>query len=188
MSESDDRRRFGRLPMNDDVQVWTDEHSWEGQLVNQSLGGVGILLDDDGRVQVGMQVRVKGEFMEATGFIRYRREKDGSLLIGVAWDEREKARKQKNEFATFYVNGPLDVVCKRNVHYQDDGDASFQLWDGTQFTEHKNRLKSVSLDERRNALHSDVTVLTQLLQLYDLGRCTSTTLAVDRIVDFEFSL
>ncbi|MCA9213255.1 MAG: PilZ domain-containing protein [Planctomycetales bacterium] len=188
MTGQPNHRRFSRLPAQDRVIFWTADNTWEGQLVNQSLGGVGIMLPDDDRVQIGMQIQVKSELVEEMGFIRYRRENDGQLLIGVAWDSREKTRQSKNEVATFYVHGPIKVVCQRDVQFHDDENASFELWDGTQFTEHKDRLKSVSMEERKTALQSDVTALTQLLKLYNLGKCTSTSLAVERIVDFEFTL
>ena len=186
-SENKNRRQFERLAIQDEVVIWTEDKSWKGQLVNQSLGGVGVSLAVDEEIQVGTEIRVRGECVEAIGFVRYRREENGQLFIGIAWDERDDFRKERKDDAIFFVAGPLEVVCLPNVEYTDDT-ATFELWDGTKFTESVDHLQRRTVDERLESLSQDAGAVADLLCVYRLGECVDERVAVDRIVDFEFSM
>ena len=184
-----ERRNFQRMAVGDTpVQVWTEQHSWNGCIKNQSLGGIGLLLDSETSLATGDELRLQYDDSEAIGFVRYVRNKDdNTCFIGVAWDQREEPRKTRKTEAVFLVSGPLDVVCQSRVQYNDDESATFKLWDGAEFTESARQLRTFSPSDREQTLLADAEYLNTLLQLYGLGPTDSTDVAVERVVDFEFT-
>ncbi len=190
MPPEKNRRAFQRLPASSPVSMWTDSHQWNGQLVNQSLGGIGLTIDSDAdQLKIGSEVRVQYDDNEAVGFIRFIRAESGDAAsLGIAWDQRERARKDRHSDAFFFVQGPIDVVCKTCEVDIESDTATFELWDGAAFTEPASQLVVRSASEREELLsRQNQEQLSTLLRLYQLGDVDCADTAVERVIDFEFT-
>jgi len=170
--------------------MWTASHQWNGTLLNQSLGGIGLTIDlDSDRLSIGDEVRVQYDDTEAVGFVRFLSAKDtGFATLGIAWDLRETSRKSRKNEAMFLVTGPIDVVCwKWNLDAEKET-TTFELWDGAEFTEPTDRLKVRSQFEREELLRSrQAEDVSTLLKLYKLADVDCPNIARQRVIDFEFT-
>ena len=159
-------------------------------LVNQSLGGIGLTVESNAeQLKIGAEVRVKYDDNEAVGFIRFIRAESGdSASVGIAWDQRELPRKDRHDDAYFFIQGPIDVVCRTCEVDVDSDTATFELWDGAEFTEPASQLVVRSVSEREELLNlQDRDQISTLLKLYQLDDVECTDTALERVIDFEFT-
>ena len=211
MSEEKNRRAFKRLPAASNIDMWTPDCRWTGTLVNQSLGGIGLTIDSDfSQLTVGEELRIQYDDTEVIGFIRYIRvNDDGSAFMGIAWDQRELPRKESKEHveheereereereeheerkqdAPFFIDGPLDVVCRACVNDEANNTATFKLWDGAEFTEEAETVVTRDIAVRKMQLSTQTLEdIETLLRLYDLGDAECPEEALERLIDFEFT-
>jgi hypothetical protein len=185
-NDAKNRRSFRRLPIDSAIEIWTDHQSWEGVLVNQSIGGVGLLLKSKPELSVGDEIRACYDDTEAFGFVRHIRQQSGAAYVGISWDQRELPRKGRRSDATFFVNGPIEVVCRSCVT-NSDGNVTFKLWDGTEFSTSENQVKKRAIAEREKKLNGNLDELCMLTKLYRLGEISSPIVALERVIDFEFA-
>lgn len=144
------------------------------------------MLDCSPDLSVGDAIRARYDESEAFGYVRYIRAKGGGSYLGISWDQRELPRKERKPDATFFINGPLEVVC-RSCASDDDGNVIFKLWDGAEFSTSEKEVTNRVISEREKKLSNNLDQLSMLTRLYGLGEVDSPEEALERVIDFEFT-
>jgi len=184
---SANQRQFSRLPIQGPVHVWTKGEAWDGNVVNQSIGGIGIKLPGHPKLVIGDEVQVRYNGADGYGFVRFLKKHESDITVGVAWDQREEDRSERRDEAAFFVGGRVEVVCSECVP-DEENNITFRLWDGTEFTDDATQIATRSVADRTEYLSADLDSLDTLTRLYKLGAINSPEEAIRRVVDFEFTV
>jgi hypothetical protein len=181
-----ERRRFHRYQSEPvEIQVHAGSKTVKGRLVNESIGGMALFVQDASSFAVGEQIETNLHDATSTAYVRsVRRVHDGRYRVGISWEQQ--TGKNPNAAAHFLVYENLLLVCQ--VLCDQNGPARLvKLWDGAEFNVPSDTVRSRSFEQRRDDLNADPSQLSALAELYGLNPHSEPNQLVADILTFEFS-
>lgn len=187
-----DRRTCGRyLSGNSEIEFQVGSRTIRAKLHDQSLGGIGILVDQVQDIAFGQQVDVRLCDESAIGYVRsICRAPDGGYRLGISWNDYARVEgKRCKSAAHFIAFRDLQFVCE--LLFNDGPNKRVRLWDGAEFQVSPDQLCSQSAEARQSKLSANRACWATLAAAYGLHHGLHHGLTADdllqTILDFEFS-
>jgi hypothetical protein len=185
-----ERRQWGRytMPATEVLITLTDEVR-RGVLVDESIGGIGVELDDVTHMAADDQLELVYCDVTVQGTIKSIRQMDsGNYHVGISWQNGQSqptSHGRSNCSAQYVASNGLALVCQP-LGPRPDGMIAVRLWDGARFDVPLEQLSSSTVEQRRQQLESLDSELNVLDGLYHLGQHGSASDLIEAILDFEF--
>lgn len=189
----DNRRQWTRFdPQTKEVLVVADGHQETALVVDESFGGICLLLDSTIDVRLDDNIDLIYQGAPLTGIVR-RIEPlgDNSFYLGIEWLQANRATSvtkdapRQNQAVFFPICG-LRLAC-RLLGEPVNGMGRVGFPDGTQHEVAVSTLTPTSKLRRRNELaHADAD-LTMLLGIYRLGPKATRGAAIEAILNLEYA-
>jgi hypothetical protein len=188
------RRKWARYQTDpSDIVVFVGRRKRKGVVVDESIGGLGIMMADVRKLVVDQEVRAQYRGIDVSATVKsIREEEDGLYHVGIGWLDRAMefapaSPPPRKESTQFVCHQGVWLACEV-IDMAADGIVTIALWDGAYFEVPGNRVVVKTVQERTAELvelHEDIRLLAGLYQLGDPGSMEATRNAV---LDFEFAL
>jgi hypothetical protein len=187
------RRKSMRFPADvDQIAIVTKAGLLMGTVIDESYGGIGIVVSDASAMQLGQELELLYSGAPLTGTVRrIVAQSDGTHTIGIQWvDSRRRPREpelkiRRSRTTHFVAFGGLNLACQ--VLERLPAEQIFvRLASGRKCEALRSEVARRTLRERRSELDQMDLELTMLVGLYQLGPQPDERATIEAILDFEF--
>jgi hypothetical protein len=177
----------------EDVVLTVGRRKCHAVIVDESIGGLGVLLADIKKLNPGEQVTLCFRGLDVAAEIKgIREDEDGFYHLGLGWLDTgvtlgPAAPPPRKDRARFICHKGVWLACDL-LEQTKDGIATIVLWDNSYFEVPAQRLRERTVAQRHEELQllgNDVNLLAALYRLGDHGTAEKTC---EAILDFEFAI
>lgn len=181
------RRKFHRIPVEEQCSVTIDGATLQCTLVDQSINGAKIAGLDFLLVPYGklLSITQDGDTFEA--IIRgVTRSKNNEMLVGIERVEaiKDEVKHSQAMLVNCFIRHEGSLMVCIPICMEPDGKVRIRLWDGMEFPIAYSSLVTLNRRERYESLLKGSN-LTMIAELYGLST-TPLSKVLDAIFDFEF--
>jgi hypothetical protein len=186
-----DRRQWERKPSDlAEITVVRDGGPQAAAVIDESFGGIGILLHEAANIVRGDQLKLLYRNVPVLGVVRRIELEPRGQHVGLEWlktrrNDSPKARALRKRAANFLSFSGFCVVC----HVDDErvnGTLHVTLPDGSKCDVKTTELLTRTCNERKHELENLSLDLTMLAGVYQLGEHPTKEERIEAILNFEF--
>ncbi|NIL95621.1 MAG: hypothetical protein GTO53_00325 [Planctomycetales bacterium] len=188
------RRKWARYAMPaEDVVLNVQQSKRRAVIVDESIGGLGIKVDNIRKLKPGQQVSLCFRGLTIMAEIKSVSEDDDGLYhVGIGWLDTglnlgPAAPPPRKDTAQFICHRGVWLVCDL-LEQTEDGTAIIVLWDNSYFEVDAWRIVEKTVAQRNDelqALGEDITLLAALYRLGDQGTMEKSC---EAILNYEFAI
>jgi hypothetical protein len=179
-SDEDARKwkRYAAIP--EEVVLSTPAGALVGVLIDESIGGISVLVKDGGDLHRCTTLAISYRSSEGIGYVKaIRKEPDGQYRVCIGWNGTPS-----QERVHFFTSDGLKVACELIESERDRG--RIRLWNGKEFSVPNHTLTPHTMAERELELTESGDNVSIVARLYGLCGGKPTQALVKDVLAFEF--